>query len=404
MLRRAMVLLPSLLVIACSPTQDDKQPSDQPTVTPSDFVRFVRVGEGGHLDTAITTYRKGEVEVLFYGAVHIADEAVYETLNDRFTTCDALLYELVGPPDYRPTKHRESGFNPLTLLQKGMRNSMELTFQLDVIDYQPENFVHADMTPEEFKSSMEERGESLLSIMFDMMISGMERQREKANAEDQPEPIKFDLVTAFRSGEGRHLLRMTLATQLEEMEMMAAGGKEGGSTLLEGRNEKCLEVLHQQIAAGKKRLGIYYGAAHLPHMERRLVDDLGFEKVGHEWLVAWDCEPRADPKYDRGLVKLRRRCGKEIAVIAEAGRWQRRRGQADGDDKVMTIHELRKAPREGAEPYTGPVEDPWGNDYVIEKRATGSRWQFRSLGQDGKLDTADDMVVQEPRRGGLRIF
>ncbi|MCA8978065.1 MAG: hypothetical protein KDC98_25285 [Planctomycetes bacterium] len=398
-----MSLLPLPLLLSL-PAAQDGQLTDAPTATPSDFARFVEVGDGGHLDTAITTYRRGDVEVILYGAVHIADQACYEALNDRFTTRDALLYELVGPPDYRPTKDRETGFNPLSLLQQGMRNSMELTFQLDVIDYQAENFVHADMTPQEFKASMAERGESLLSIMFDMMVGGMNMQREQADGEQPAEPEAFDLVKAFRSGEGRHLLRITMASQIEAIEMLAAGAKEGGSTLLEGRNEKCLEVLEREIAAGKKRLGIYYGAAHLPHMEHRLVDDMGFAKVGHEWLVAWDCARRPDPKFDRALIKLRRQCRKELDVIAEAAKWQRRHRLADDNEELMTIAQLRAAEREGAAPYSGPLQDPWGHDYRIEKRRIGVRWQVRSLGQDGEFDTADDIVVQEPRSGGLKLF
>ena len=390
----------ALTPLACS----QGSPTDKPTETPSDFIRFVEVDKGGHLDTAITTYKRGDVEVILYGAVHIADEACFEALNDRFTTCNVLLYELGAPPDYRPEKNRPTGFDPLTLLQKGMRNSMQLAFQLDIIDYQPDNFVHADMTPREFRESMEERGESLLSIIFDMMMSSMEREREKAERGEDVRAADFDLVTAFRSGEGRHLLRMTMATMLEEIEMMAAGGKEGGSTLLEGRNEKCLEVLEREIRAGHKKIGIYYGAAHMPHLEQRLVEDMGFSKVGHEWLVAWDCTPRRDPKYDRALGKLRRRCKKELGVLAEAARWQRRHRTANGNTDLVTVHEIREAERLGAEPYSGPVQDPWGNDYIIEKRKIGIRWQVKSLGQDGKPDTADDIVVQEPRRGGLRLF
>ncbi|MCA8976552.1 MAG: type II secretion system protein GspG [Planctomycetes bacterium] len=390
------VLMPVSFAVA-----QHEQVTDAPTGTPSDFVRFVKVGEGGHLDTAITTYRKGDVEVRFFGAVHIADEACYELLNDRFTTCDALLYELVGPPDYRPSKDRERGFSPISLLQQGMRNSMQLSFQLDVIDYQPDNFVHADMTPQEFEASMAERGESLLSIMFDMMVDSMNAQREKADDEDAPEPEPFDLVKAFRSGEGRHLLRMTLAAQLEEIEMLSAGGRNGGSTLLEGRNEKCLEVLGREIAAGKKKLGIYYGAAHLPHMEQRLIQDLGFAKVDHEWLVAWDCAPRPDPKFDRALVKLRQRCKKELGALAAAARDYR---LGEQPEEVATAKQVAESTQDGAPRYQGSLQDPWGNDYRIEQRRIGNRWQVRSLGQDGVLDTDDDMIVQEPRRGGLKLF
>ena len=47
-------------------------------------------------------------------------------------------------------------------------------------------------------------------------------------------------------------------------------------------------MLAEQIAAGKKRIGIFYGAGHMPDMEKRLVADLGAERDAERWLVAWD--------------------------------------------------------------------------------------------------------------------
>lgn len=368
-------------------------PSDAPDKVPSDFVRFVKVDDGGHYDTAITTYTKGDVRLTLFAAVHIADQACYELLNDRFTACDALLYELVGPEDYRPTKDREgSGFNPIGLLQQGMKNMLELQFQLDAIDYTAANFVHADMTPQEFEDSMAERGESLLSIMLDMMVNGARVQREKAEAGEVAAAPAVDLVTAFRTGEGRHALRMTFATQLEDVEVMAAGGADG--TLLHGRNEKCLRVLEREMKAGKKNLGIYYGAAHMPHMEKRLVDDLGFRKVAHEWIVAWDCKKRPDAKYDRALVKQRQACRDDLVRLAAAARAHR---LATDGDVLVTVEALAAAAPGGKPAYDGPRVDPWGRAFVIRKRPTGPRWEVVSRGQDGELDTADDMVQQEPR-------
>ncbi|MBL8728767.1 MAG: type II secretion system protein GspG [Planctomycetes bacterium] len=368
------------------------RPRDDAPFEPSDFVRFVTEGDGGHLDTAITTYRKGDVELRLFGAVHIADQTCYDTLNDRFTTCDALLYELVGPENYRPTKDRDqNGLNPIAMLQNGLKNALELQFQLDGIDYSPANFVHADMTPQEFAASMAERGESLLTIMLNMMASGMQMQRDRAES-GEPAAAAPDLVTAFRNGEGRHLLRMSFAAQMEQIEVMAVGGKDG-STLLEGRNEKCLQVLQRELAAGKKRIGIYYGAAHLPHMERRLVQDLGFEKTGQEWLVAWDCTKRPDKKYDRELYAQRRRCKQELGELAAAAKALRAAAPT-----VPTVQELAAAEVGGARVYQGPVQDPWGHDYVIRARPSGVRWEVLSLGEDGLADTDDDLVAQEPRR------
>ena len=377
--------------------KQDPVPSDGPTDVPSDFVRFVKADDGGHLDTAITTYQKDGVKVIFYGAVHIADGVCYQELNDRFTTCDALLYELVGPENYRPTKKRASNGSMISMLQQGLKRSMQMSFQLDEIDYLADNFVHADMTPQEFQSSLSENGESLISIMWDMMMNGMEMQRGESAGDDGSKPAKkFDLVSAFRSGEGRHLLRVTFAQQLEQMEMMSAGGE--GSTLLEGRNEKCLKVLEREIKDGKKHIGIYYGAAHLPHMERRLVDDMGFKKVGHEWLVAWDCKKRPDPKIDRVLLKQRRTCKKQLTALARAARDHRRR---ERPAIIPTVRQLADLEHDGKKVYAGPFEDPWGSAYVLRKRARGNRWEAVSLGPDKLIGTKDDIVMVEPRLGGL---
>jgi hypothetical protein len=371
-------------------------PGDAPDRTPSDFVRFVVDGDGGHLDTAITTYRKGEVTLQLFGAVHIADVACYQALNDRFTGCEVLLYELVAAPGDRPGKQREDrGFNPLSMLQQGLKNSLELSFQLDEIDYQAPNFVHADMTPQEFADSMRERGESMLSIMWNMMQSGMKMQQEQQQSGSAP--AQFDLVKAFQQGEGRHTLRLNFAQQMEQIEALAIGG-EDGSTLLEGRNEKCLEVLQREIAAGRKQIGIYYGAAHFPHMEQRLVKDLGFAKVGHEWLVAWDCKKRPDVKYDRALMRQRAQVRDELTALGKAAKaWRSRNGKAE----LPTAAALAASAAGGAPDYAGPVQDPWGTDYVVRKRLVGLRWEVASAGQDRQWWTADDLVEVEARRGGL---
>lgn len=270
---------------------------DPQTTTPSEFARFVREGDGGHLDTAITTYRNQDgVEVTMYGALHIADTAHYQELQRRFAAHDALLYELVGPENYRPRPgQRTSGM--VSLLQRALKTGLQLDFQLDAIDYRQDNFVHADMTPEEFREAQTEAGESLLGLMWQSMMKEMQRIREGGEVDPAMQQFaEMDLVTAFRNNEGRHLLRMVFAAQLQSVEKAAAGFSPDGkpSVLLEGRNEKCLQVLAREMKGGRKKLGIYYGAAHLPHLEQRLVKDLGFHKVKHEWLQAWDCTKRPD--------------------------------------------------------------------------------------------------------------
>jgi hypothetical protein len=95
-------------------------------------------------------------------------------------------------------------------------------------------------------------------------------------------------------------------------------------------------------------------------------------------------------------VKLRQQCKEELEVLARAAR-DYRREEVGGRATPATVQELLGAKKNGAPRYTGSAKDPWGNDYVIEVRKNSSRWQVRSLGQDGTKATDDDLVLQEPR-------
>jgi hypothetical protein len=69
----------------------------------------------------------------------------------------------------------------------------------------------------------------------------------------------------------------------------------GNSVIIGDRNAKCLRVLGEQVNGGKKELGIFYGAAHYPDMENRLLKE-GYKKTGQEWIPAWDIpKPKAPP-------------------------------------------------------------------------------------------------------------
>ena len=138
-------------------------------------------------------------------------------------------------------------------------------------------------------------------MIFRAMLKETQRQRELMDAPaSQPatgQPANPDLVRAFRRGEGRHLLRMSLASQIQDIERVAAGFADGdqGSVLVEGRNARAVEVLERELGKGRKKVAIYYGGAHMPDIEQRLAK-LGFVKTGERWLVAWDLHRRPDKK------------------------------------------------------------------------------------------------------------
>ena len=121
-------------------------------------------------------------------AVHVADKGYYEELNKRFADYDVVLYELVAPEGtVVPKGGLDRNRNALSAVQNGMKDLLELEYQLTGVDYTTKNFVHADLSPDEFSKSMKAKGESFWTIFFRLMAAGMVQQAsnpEKANELD----------------------------------------------------------------------------------------------------------------------------------------------------------------------------------------------------------------------------
>jgi hypothetical protein len=120
-----------------------------------------------------------------------------------------------------------------------------------------------------------------------LMTEGVERaERGKPTG---PELGIGDLWGLFFGKDREVRLRRIMAEQFTDMEVLtAAFGGEEGSSLITDRNGAALEVLSEQIANGKKRMAIFYGAAHMEDFDRRLREDFGMEPGEVEWVEAWD--------------------------------------------------------------------------------------------------------------------
>ena len=81
----------------------------------------------------------------------------------------------------------------------------------------------------------------------------------------------------------------------DQVEKLMAGIEAGkGSVIVAERNKVALKVLTEEMARGRKHLGIFYGAAHLADMEQRLLA-MGFQREKLEWVTAWDLPPEPPP-------------------------------------------------------------------------------------------------------------
>jgi hypothetical protein len=238
-----------------------------------EVVRLIKDSAGvvQALETPIFhTENKDGVKVDLIGAVHVADAEYYEYLEELFKSYDALLYELIAEPDVR------SGNSEVSFAQRKLRDLLGLEFQLDAIDYSASNFVHADLTPSEFKASMRERGESFTSMLMKLLLRS-----------ENDQSVTLRLLASLISPKSELIRKRALAEELAKSEQVLSMFVEGdGSAVLTARNDKAISVLKETIQAGKKNIGIFYGSAHLPDLKAKLAKD--FSERGVTWIRAWN--------------------------------------------------------------------------------------------------------------------
>jgi len=256
----------------------------------SDFVRIRRskANEPVALETAIAGFvaKDGKlraVTVDLIGVIHVADKRYYDELNRRLASYDAVLYELVAPEDANIPQPGRGPRSAVGGLQVGMKAMLELEYQLDCIDYKRKNMVHADMSPEEFANTMKRRNESFLGTFFRIMGRSFAEQSKDPFASGD-----LKILAALFAEDRAYQMKLVLAEQFEDMEdqMSLFDGPEG-STIVTERNKKVLQVLVHEVKHGKKKIAVFYGAGHLPDIQRRLVKDFGMKRVRTEWLPAW---------------------------------------------------------------------------------------------------------------------
>jgi hypothetical protein len=272
---------------------------------------FIRVqkdedGEPIALQTAVVRYvpasSQGELTVDLISAVHVGDRAYYDQLNKLMQSYDVLLYELVAPEGTRIPKGGRKAEGPLAVLQPVVKLVLGLDWQVDRIDYTRKNFVHADLSFDKLAEAARKRGDDgltlALSVAADLLRQQNLQEQRKAKAAPAKEE-EFDL-TSLLEPEGAAKLKQMLAEQ-----MATAVATDGGlgptlhTLLVADRNQAAVKVFQRELAKGRKKIGIFYGAAHMPDFEKRLQEDFGLKRSSERWLTAWDLRPR-----ERGLDAL----------------------------------------------------------------------------------------------------
>jgi hypothetical protein len=174
-------------------------------------------------------------------------------------------------------------------MMTGLGSYLRLEYQTDGIDYRAKNFVHADVSMQEFQRLQAEKGESWGKLLQ----KAMEAQLKRGPRKDE-EPKGGQLLLALLGDSSG--IKIAMAKILGQVEDTTEDIGFGADSVIVGeRNRVALEIFDREVKLGRKTLGIFYGAAHLPDLEKRLVAR-GYQRQDERWLTAWDIKPRVDEK------------------------------------------------------------------------------------------------------------
>lgn len=244
------------------------------------------------LQMAIVSYAPAAAEIRFtvdlISAIHIADASYYAGLNDRFAFYDELLYELIAPRDTIVEQDaRKTGF--VSGAQQLLTRILDLSFQLDEIDYAQTNFVHADLSQRELLASMAERDESLYTYFWRVFFAAIREQ-----AADPLSMRDWQILGSVVLSQDDASLKTMLAYEITNTKSIEqVFGNDADSAVIGARNERAIEVLRDRLDAGATRLGIFYGVGHMPDLEQRLLA-MGLVRRKTTWVDAWDLTAKSD--------------------------------------------------------------------------------------------------------------
>jgi hypothetical protein len=233
----------------------------------SEYVRFVpgNLQWEGELQTAIVSFENDVgVQLNLVAAVHLGEEEYYAELNDYFKAQDVVLYELVAEPDQVPVRgSREASTSLVGFIQQSMAKFLKLCFQLDEIDYTQSNFLHADLTPSQLDELMASKNENFFTMFLNLAMAQMAEQNAS---------LKFLFAQELGRSGG-----VIVGEELEQQ-----------LTILGDRNKAALRVLGDALQNPDfRRVSIFYGAAHMPGIEREISATMGFARTGLSWQSAW---------------------------------------------------------------------------------------------------------------------
>lgn len=234
------------------------------------------------------------VSVDLIGAIHLGEAAYYERLNAEFKEYETVVFELVAAKGFdvkdlaanKKAKNEEpsSPLDAIPLLQQSLADALGFVNQIDGIDYSAANLKRGDADANDFLVRLASGGD-IPNFFADSTLDSLL----------SPDSGRLEgwALACLLAKDKRLALRRLFADELAQTEL-AGEPNERETALIHFRNEIAINVAKKELEAGKTKIAVFYGAAHLDDLARRVEKTLTDPRRSEpRWITAWSMEPSA---------------------------------------------------------------------------------------------------------------
>ena len=251
-----------------------------------------------------------DVYVDLVGAIHIAEQSYYDSINELFKDYETVVFELVTDSEdvgaliaesKEKKNEKRNYFNPLNYIsyfQEDSAKFLKLAYQMDGIDYTAENLRRGDCGGLEFILMTIQNGDVpdfFVELFAQSLLSST------------PGSGEGGIVALLCAKDRRLVARRLFAYELadssfadfnkERRAIEASDDEEVSETkpresaMIHLRNKKAIAVVRDELDKGRERVALFFGAAHLPDLGKRLEEDFGLNRQPEvRWFKAWNLE------------------------------------------------------------------------------------------------------------------
>jgi hypothetical protein len=240
------------------------------------------------LQVAVATFKSAEhpsARVVLYGTVHLAGEEFYSRVQKDLAGYDLVLYEGIGV-EAGEGERRDKTQEKVLAFGHSFHALTGLVKQGEAIDVDVKNMIHADMTAEAFGQALRERSlepspdlvPSRDALRLKAVVNKLDLDRLLAQQAEFSAEARLGMRDDVRAGLAHDLVQGSdESTPLDQVVIVE-------------RNKVVLKTLESQLSKIKQgTIAIFYGALHMPDLERRL-KKLGWAQDSKRWLTAWSTQ------------------------------------------------------------------------------------------------------------------